>query len=378
MNGFFYGYVFEPTGYGAAARAYVRALHGAGVNVSVVSLGHRQFVRDPLTESLLYKPIRKPMFHLCHTPPRSAVLLNRHFDGPIIAITAWETDRLPAPWTESLSRVLEVWVPCSHNTEIFKSRLTTPIFCLPHPFVPHSAGPDAARAIRDTLGLKESDFVFYAICTWQERKYPLGIIDAFLKAFPDEANVILVLKTRWNLVPKSIALAQIARYVCQTTSNNSVRNILSTSHQNAEHECIRLNERVRIIGADWTDEWLAALAELGHCYVSLHRGEGWGYPLFDAACSGTPVICTNYSGPTDYLTSEFHNLVNYRLAQVAKRGLRFSPDMLWAEPDLSHAACLMRYVYENQREALERAQRGASRLRQEYSLDRVGEAAANR
>ena len=36
----YYGHVFDASGYGEAARAYIHALHGAGVSLSVVDLLH--------------------------------------------------------------------------------------------------------------------------------------------------------------------------------------------------------------------------------------------------------------------------------------------------------------------------------------------------
>jgi glycosyltransferase involved in cell wall biosynthesis len=112
--------------------------------------------------------------------------------------------------------------------------------------------------------------------------------------------------------------------------------------------------------------------------VSLHRGEGWGNPPFEAACNGLPVIATGYSGPADYLDDEFHYLVKYSLTPVTQKYEFFSPEMLWAEPDISHAATLMRRVYCGRAEAEERARTAAPLLRRKFSIDAVGRMAADR
>ncbi len=103
---------------------------------------------------------------------------------------------------------------------------------------------------------------------------------------------------------------------------------------------------------------MQSLFDRGNCYVSLHRGEAWGYPPFEAACAGLPVIATGYSGPADYLEEEFHHLVRYSLTPVTQKYVFFSPEMSWAEPDIPHAAALMRRVYDRRGEAQERAQKG--------------------
>lgn len=74
----------------------------------------------------------------------------------------------------------------------------------------------------------------------------------------------------------------------------------------------------------------------------------------------------------DYLRSDYQHLVPFVPIPVAQKFANFTADMLWAEPDISNAASLMRYVYENQREVNELAGRGAYYLKIEYSLDAIG------
>ena len=37
-------------------------------------------------------------------------------------------------------------------------------------------------------------------------------------------------------------------------------------------------------------------------FVMPTRGEGWGLPICEAMAMGLPVVATNFSGPTAYLT----------------------------------------------------------------------------
>jgi hypothetical protein len=54
----YHGHVFDASGYGNAARAYIHALHTAGVDLSVVDLsGHPRQVKDELVESLVGRSI---------------------------------------------------------------------------------------------------------------------------------------------------------------------------------------------------------------------------------------------------------------------------------------------------------------------------------
>jgi SAM-dependent methyltransferase len=138
------------------------------------------------------------------------------------------------------------------------------------------------------------------------------------------------------------------------------------------------NARVLIHGEAWPEARIEALHARGDCYVSLHRGEGWCYPLFEAAGRGTPVVATNYSGPLEYLDEDAHKLVRHTLCPVRQSYRYYHPRMRWAEPDLKHASELMRGVYHEREAARAKAARAARKMREDYSLERVGEMARAR
>jgi glycosyltransferase involved in cell wall biosynthesis len=121
-----------------------------------------------------------------------------------------------------------------------------------------------------------------------------------------------------------------------------------------------------------------ALHERGDCYLSLHRGEGWGYPLFEAAARGTPVVASAQGGPLDFLDPSRHRLVPCRGEAVQEPYFLFTRDMRWGEPDLSAAATALRWVYEHREQARADAEAAAPILRATYSLERIGEAAKSR
>jgi glycosyltransferase involved in cell wall biosynthesis len=80
-------------------------------------------------------------------------------------------------------------------------------------------------------------------------------------------------------------------------------------------------------------------------YVSLHRSEGFGLTLTEAMNMGKPVIATAYSGNMDFMTASNSFPVKYRLVEIEKNHGPYTKGCEWAEPDLDHAAELMRYVY---------------------------------
>ena len=346
----YHGYVFDASGYGQAARTYIHALHGAGINVAVVDLAnHARQVPDALVESLVDRRIDAD-FHLFHgIPPlwaRRAFPLRN-----VIAMTVWETDAMPPQWRPALEHALEVWLPCQFNVSVFERALGKPIFKLPHAWALNSATP--APDLVAACGIHEDDFVFYSIFEWQERKGPNEMIEAFLRAFPEPAPVVLVLKTNPGAARTAGAtIAEIRRRVPSQA-------------------------RIEVRSEAWNEERVAAIHQRGDCYLSLHRGEGWNYPLFEAAGRGKAIVATNFSGPTEYLDAAAHRLVRNRPAAVRQRYAFYSTAMHWAEPEMEHAIEMLRAVY-SERNQCESLSKAAQRIRHDFSSEVIGESARQR
>lgn len=325
----------------------------AGIEVRISNLAPRRALDNISLEPYTIRAGETPgtinLFHTIaseipgHTEPsvpRKAILL-----------TAWETDLLPDDWLPRLGRMSEIWVPSHYNRDVFRKSVDT-VFCIPHPFVPRPEGNTAL--INKMLGFNKNDFVFYSILGWQERKYPLGIIQAFLRAFPKTKDVRLVLKTMFGLEKPAVAEA-------------ATRDIMQQFSPLGLYET-----RITVVAGLWPEPLIDSLTSRGNCYVSLHRGEAWCYPLFDAVCVGKPTIATNYSGPVDYLNPVYHNLVPFTLTPVTQNYHPYRSHMHWAEPDIETALLQMRHVYDNRELVCDRAIQGAAIVRAQYSLERVG------
>ncbi len=348
----YYGYVFDASGYGQAARAYIHALHRAGIELSVVEMNrHPRQVRDALIEELVGRKIEAD-FHLFHgIPPQWARTAFRLPNA--IGMTVWETDVMPSQWRNALNHVMDVWLPCEFNVATFQRAISTSVFKLPHAILPTHFNGDVPQP-NHFLRVAPDDFIFYSLFEWQDRKGPRELIEAFLRAFPQQSDAVLIIKTSGH-----------AAHAAQQTVEQVRRQIPSKA-------------RLELRCEGWSEAEVEALHQRGDCYVSLHRGEGWCYPLFDAARRGTPVIATNYSGPLEYLSDEEHFLVRYHLGQVRQPYIYYQPHMKWAEPDAQHAVELMRAVYHQRAAAKARALRGAQRIQQAYSPEAVGALAKER
>jgi ADP-heptose:LPS heptosyltransferase/2-polyprenyl-3-methyl-5-hydroxy-6-metoxy-1,4-benzoquinol methylase len=349
----YHGHPFDATGYGTAARAYIHALHRAGVEVAVRDLSrHPRQVRDALIESLTNRPL-DPDFHLFHgIPPewaRDAFRLSN-----AIGMTVWETDSMPTQWRSTLNHVLETWLPCDFNVDAFRPQLSRPVFKLPHPVIPWPSHNGSAQDANKILGTAAGDFVIYSIFEWQDRKFPEGQLAAYLRAFPDEGNTIYLIKS--NPGAHFVAHRALAELRGQTGSR----------------------ARVELRCEAWSEEQIEALHCRGDCYLSLHRGEGWAYPLFEAVCRGKPAVATAHSGPLEYLSGDAHALIRWSPVTVRQPYVYYNARMKWAEPDVGHAAEQLRFIVENQGQAKARAADAADKLRSRYAIEAVGQLAQAR
>jgi glycosyltransferase involved in cell wall biosynthesis len=365
----FYGYVFARTGYGTAARGYVHAMDRASIPLSIVSLD--RFPRRPIRDRVILNNMAHgerrfaPAVHLWHTEPNCVMKLQRSF--PRLAVmTTWETESLPQAYVDALHQAAEVWVPSQYNVETFQRQLSIPVFRLPHPVNKIAEPRYDGEAFEREMNLPKGCFLATAVGTWQERKNLDGVIEAFLRAFPRTDDAYLIVKTSFAFLDERMARAQIAAAIARANVPNPVE----------------AEKRIRIFPYQWPEDCLSSLLHRADCYVSLHRGEGWCYPLFDAASIGVPAVSTAYSGPMDYLDCEHHRLVGYTktAANQLRHTIRFAFDssMSWADPDLAHAAEQLRAIYEDRVRARRLAVEAAAKIRKNYSFEVVGEAMRQR
>jgi len=103
------------------------------------------------------------------------------------------------------------------------------------------------------------------------------------------------------------------------------------------------------------------------CYVSLHRSEGLGLSIAEAMYLERPAIATAYGGNLDFMNMNNSLLVRYDLVELERDYSPYEKGSVWAEPDVEHAAKLMRWVYDHPHEARDTGKRASMYVRQ--SLD---------
>ena len=255
----------------------------------------------------------------------------------------WETERLPEVYRHSSDLLDEIWVASDYVAAAVSPTVTKPVRICPVPVRQF----DPAPMSRADLGAPEG-FLFlfmFDFLSSIQRKNPIGLVQAFCRAFRPGEGPTLMLK--------------------------SINGHLARGAQEALRAAI--GDRPDVIAMDG---YLAsgardALMQSCDCYVSLHRSEGFALTLAEAMTLGKPAIATAYSGNLAFMTAENSFLVPYRRASVPAGCGPYPEGDAWAEPDLDAAASIMRAVYENPALAADRAERGRIDVTERYSPART-------
>ena len=267
-----------------------------------------------------------------------------------IAYWYWELDTIPESWMEQAAQVDELWGATQFVTDAMRERFTLPVFQM----TPGLELPNFTPRSRAYFNLPEDRFMFlfvFHMTSVMERKNPLGLIDAYRKAFGNDGRVSLVLKTSFGEKHPDL-MAEMREAVTGTS--------------------------IAIIDQIYSEEETLSLIAACDCYVSLHRSEGWGLTMAEAMLLGKPVIATGYSGNIEFMNSSNSLLVDYQIVALERAHPPYAAGSHWANPSVDHAAQLMRQVYENQIWALDLGAQAAVDLKERMSVVASGRRMAAR
>ena len=132
---------------------------------------------------------------------------------------------------------------------------------------------------------------------------------------------------------------------------------------------------VYLLHGEFTDEEINELYnhKKVKAMVSLTKGEGFGRPLLEFTQTKKPVITTNWSGHTDFLSPEFTTLISGDLNQVHESA---ASDLLmkesqWFSPNIGEFSYYLRDMFENYKTYTEKAVRQAYKSKKEFSFDQM-------
>jgi glycosyltransferase involved in cell wall biosynthesis len=346
------GYFRSEKGVGEAGRAAVRAIEGAAIPYvlnDIIDSGsiNADSVPGELSDD---NPYSVNLIHVnADQVPMFAVQKgDSYFRGRYnIGCWFWELSDFPKEWCPSFEYFDELWASTRFIHDALFRVSPIPIVRMPLPLCSEiELVPGMTRV---DLRLPDDKFLFLSIfdlASFPARKNPLGLIKAFKLAFGGSDDAILLLK------------------------------VAHSKQYPAELESLRracANSAIRIVDKIFSRNQLNTLLSFADCYVSLHRSEGLGLTIAEAMKVGKPAIVTAYSGNMDFTTPANSFLVKYNLTEVDRDYGPYRKGRIWAEPDIEHAAELMRYVYQHPSTAAQIGQRAKLEMAELFSRRKICE-----
>ena len=269
------------------------------------------------------------------------------------AVWYWELDELPKDWRAHLDWPDEVWAPTTFLADTFRRHTSKPVV----PLLPGVEVPAFVPLPRSHFGLPADRFLVlfsFDMLSVMARKNPLAVAAAYRHAFRADDRVHLCIKvSRGSADPA--ALAEL-RAACDAVGATLLDRVLPRAE-------------------------VPALLAAADCYCSLHRSEGFGLGLAESLLLGKPVVATGYSGNLDFMDNAGSFLVSHTLVDVEATGGAVANPYRggrWAEPDVGHAAELLRRVFADRDGAAEVARRGQARARALLNMEAYGQRLAER
>jgi glycosyltransferase involved in cell wall biosynthesis len=235
--------------------------------------------------------------------------------------------------------VNEIWACSAFAAGAFETLLPGKVRVVPYPLALLAKPRLAAR--RADFGLPEHAVVtavIFSLGSSFTRKNPLAAVLAFRQAFGKRADQMLVIK-----------ISGEAAFPAEAAS---VRAAAGAS------------ENIRVFSGSWAPERVEALLAVTDIVLSLHRSEGFGLVPAQAMLLGIPVVATGWSGNMQFMDAESAALVGYGLIAMADPTGVYGniPGAMWAEPDVGHAAALLRRLGDDPAWRVELGQRGKAKV----------------
>lgn len=282
-------------GYGVASHHIIKELRDGGTNVSLI-------------------PRQQKIGILFHNP----YSILRIETQVRIIYTMFESDKIPDDWKDYLDAADLILVPSKWNQMVFdRSGFDTEV-------VPLGYDHRTFKFYqRENKREARKNFMFLHYNAFNARKGFMEVLEAFVKEFKVDEPVKMVFKT---------------------TLDRPTWPILKTEYPN-----------IKVVTGKMEDHEMLELMHQSDCFVFPSRGEGFGMTPLECMATGMPAIIPNAHGITEYFNADYMYEVKVAGPTPAiysrYKGVDVGKMVIC---DVDSLRERMRYVYEHQKEALEK------------------------
>jgi glycosyltransferase involved in cell wall biosynthesis len=303
-------------GTGQAARNLADALVRAGVPTKLLNV---RLTEAPLIATEPLDDLMEFESTIWAVNPERLAQAQRHLPDVTSRTTQnigywwWELNQLPEIFGEMANRLDEIWAPSSFIHEIFSRSLPIPVYRTPL-VMPKVTPVTKAKTheVRRQLGLHSSTFMSLInldLLSSIDRKNAISNVNIYKRAFTDEADAHLVIKTiNGRIRPKALEL------ISNATADR---------------------QDITVIDENFSRDDMFALIASADALIATHRAEGLGLHLLEAMALGTPVITSKYSGNMDFCDDANSVLIDGKLISAHDGSGQYVnlASAVWFEPD---------------------------------------------
>ena len=353
----------KASGLGQATRLSARILEHTGLSLNCVDFGLDNPAPEGFSSASAVADCRPARVNLIHLNAESIPLVYAYgpdvFSGAYnIGYFFWELDSPALCHYLALDLLDEIWVSTEYGVSIYQPETEKPVrnvrMCYEELGEIDRAA--ARRFIDRRFRFRGDEFVVlvtFDSFSFVQRKNPVGVLEAFRRAFPDDPDVRLIVKTQNRENVFDPAQARIWKRVDAILAEDP---------------------RILLMNETLPYDQLLELKAGSDAYVSLHRSEGWGFGMIEAMNLKVPVLCTGYSGNMEFCSDETAWLVDHEEVTLAPDDYIFvRPGQKWAEPDIADAAAKLRALRDDPAARERKAEAAFRNVRENFSAEAVAE-----
>ena len=358
----------DKSGYGVAARGYIKALDAylqknpdafeLKVYSSVVSESDKLTSDEKALlkkyefkdDSEIEDTINSEYVFLWHMPPPLILFADKRFKptpncSPAMQrliknakykanYVAWETDLIPEEWVRDYEYLKPdmIITPCEWNKKTFEKDTKNAGLDIPCRVVPHIVEPPTGNydPMKLPFNLDEK-FVVLSISQWTKRKGFDKLIQAFTAEFEFDDDAILLLKTFGS---QSHDITKIRNEIMHIK-----KSMLFPWNQPSK------SNNIVLIPGFISNENISWLYKKSDVFSLLSRGEGFCLPIAEALTHKKPVIVPKEGGHVDFIHEDAMFPVDGQWDSCLFTVVPYDCNGKWFESNISSARKQLRAAY---------------------------------